>query len=124
MKSIGYEKAFIFSVKIVNLANSLEKNRHEYTLSKQILRSGTSIAANMKEALYAQSKRDYIHKMSIALKEAAETEYWLDLLKETNYLDTENYNLLIKDNSEILKILISTIKTCKENLEKADRGTE
>lgn len=115
-RSIGYDKAFKFSVRIVKLYQYLCNDKNEYILSKQVLRSGTSIAANMKEALYGQSKKDYASKMHIALKEASETEYWIELLKATDYIDEKMYKSMSGDCIELIKILISTIKTTKENL--------
>lgn len=108
-------KSFEFAVRIVKLCEFLRKNKKEYVLSKQILRCGTSIGALVREAEYAESKADFIHKLTIALKEANETEYWLDLLSKSNYLNLEQYNSLILDNKELLKLLISIIKTTKSN---------
>lgn len=93
----------------------MEVEKRDYVISKQILKSGTTTGANIKEALYAQSRKDLQHKMNIALKEAAETEYWLELLKETNYITEEMYKSLDSDNSEVIKMLISIIKTIKED---------
>ena len=109
-------KSFDFSVRIVNLSKFLKKEKKESTISKQILRSGTSICANLTEAEYAQSKLDFIHKNSIALKEAAETEYWLKLLHETKYISTKEYKSLNDDCKEIIKILITIVKKAKGNL--------
>ena len=108
-------KSFEFAIRIVKLCEFLRKNRKEYVLSKQILRSGTSIGALVRESEYAESKADFIHKLTIALKEANETEYWLDLLNKTNYLNVEQSNSLILDNKELLKLLISIIKATKSN---------
>ena len=88
--------------------------KREYVLSKQLLRSGTSIGANIREAEHAQSKADFIHKLSISLKEANETEYWLDLLFETRYLTIEEFQNVKNKNTEILKILTSIINTSKK----------
>lgn len=114
-KSIVYSKAFNFSIRIVHLYKYLIENKKEWTLSRQVLRSGTSIGANIKEALYAQSKKDYISKMNIALKEAGETEYWIELLMETKYINEESGKSLLEDCVEIIKILISIIKTSRNN---------
>jgi four helix bundle protein len=108
-------KSFEFAIRIVKLCEFLRKNKKEYVLSKQILRSGTSIGALVRESEYAESKADFIHKLTIALKEANETEYWLDLLNRTNYLNVEQSNSLILDNKELLKLLISIIKATKSN---------
>lgn len=116
MKSIVYEKAFCFSVRIVNLYKYLTTEKKEYILSKQILRSGTSIGANIKEALQGQSRKDYLSKMNIALKEASETEYWIELLIETNYIDDNHSSSILQDCAEINKMLIAIVKTTKESL--------
>ncbi len=112
-KNIIKEKSFEFAKEIVYLYKVLE-NKKEFVLSKQLLRSGTSIGANIREAEHAQSKADFIHKLSISLKEANETEYWLDLLNETNYLTNDEFQNLKYKNTEILKILISIINTSKK----------
>jgi four helix bundle protein len=87
--------------------------RKEYVLSKQLLSSGTGIGALIREAEFAQSKADFIHKMSISLKEANESLYWLDLLKDTNYIDKEQYEIHYKLNKELVAMLVSSIKTSK-----------
>ena len=104
-----------FAVRIVRLYQYLESERKEYVLSKQILRSGTSIGANVHEALQGQSKADFTAKMSIALKEAAETEYWLELLFETGYLGEDEYKGIRSDCVEVAKMLISIVKTSRGN---------
>ena len=114
MKSIVYEKAFDFAIRIVNLYKYLITEKKEYIMSKQVLRSGTSIGANIKEALQAQSKNDYLSKMNIALKEASETEYWLELLFHSKYLEKAQYNSIIFDIQELKKILASIIITSKQ----------
>ena len=106
------EKSFEFAKEIVYLYKVLAEKR-EYVLSKQLLRSETSIGANIREAEHAQSKADFIHKLSISLKEANETEYWLDLLFETRYLTIEEFQNVKNKNTEILKILTSIINTSK-----------
>ena len=88
----------------------------EYVMSKQVLRSGTSIGANVKEALRAQSKADFRAKMNIALKEASETEYWLELLHESDYITEEQFQSIIADNIEIIKILTSIVKNADNNV--------
>jgi four helix bundle protein len=115
-KSLVYEKAFKFSIRMVKLFQYLQ-DKKEYVMSKQIVRSGTSIGANIKEALYAQTKKDFAYKMNVALKESAETEYWLELLKETQYISDEMFNSVIEENREILKMLASIVKTSKENID-------
>lgn len=115
-ESLVYNKAFKFAVRIVNLYKHLCKEKNEYILSKQVLRSGTSIGANVKEGLFAQSKRDFLSKMNIALKESSETMYWLDLLIATNYVDANASKTIIIECEELSKILVSIVKTTKQNL--------
>ena len=105
------EKSFDFAVRIVNASKYLTQERQEYVLSKQLLRSGTSIGANIAEAQRGQSKPDFISKMSIALKEANETEYWLRLLYKTDYLNTQQFDSLNRDIHELLGLLIAICKT-------------
>lgn len=108
------EKSFRFAVRIVRLCKFLTEEKKEYVISRQILRSGTSIGANVKEALQAESKADFIHKLSISLKEASETEYRLQLLKETEYIDQMAYDSMMFDCVELLKLLTSIIKSSKQ----------
>jgi len=110
------DKSKSFAVRIIRLYQYLRNNKNEYILSKQVLRSGTSIGSNIREAHQGQSKRDFIAKMNIALKEAVETEYWLELLYETNYLDESAYESIYSNCTEISKLLISIIKSCKQKL--------
>lgn len=112
--NITQNKSFDFAVRIVNLYKHILKEKNEFVLSKQILRSGTSIGANVSEALQAQSKKDFESKMSIALKEANETEYWLRLLKATDYLTENEYTSVYNDCVELEKLLTSIIKTSKK----------
>ena len=106
------EKSFLFAIEIVGLYKVLAE-RKEFVLSKQVLRSGTSIGANVRESEHAQSKTDFIHKLSIALKEANETEYWLDLLFETKYLSQIEFENIKPKIIELLKLLTSIINTSK-----------
>lgn len=115
-ESLVYHKAFKFAIRIVNLYKHLCKEKNEYTISKQLLRSGTSIGANIKEAVQASSKRDFLMKMNIALKEASETDYWLELLKATDYMDARSSESIISDCTELNTMLASIVKTTKENL--------
>ncbi|MCF8273644.1 MAG: four helix bundle protein [Flavobacteriaceae bacterium] len=108
------DKSFLFAVRVVNLYKFLAEEKGEFVISKQLLRSGTSIGANVRESEHAESKADFIHKLSISLKEANETEYWLDLLKETGYLNNSEYLSVQKDINKILKLLTSIIKTSKQ----------
>ncbi len=102
-------------LRIVKLSKYLNDTHHIYRLSDQILRSGTSVGANIREAEYGQSKADFIHKLSISLKEANETEYWLCLLKDSGYLDEKMFQSLELDIKELIKMLISSINTTKKN---------
>ncbi|UQB43371.1 four helix bundle protein [Thiomicrospira microaerophila] len=110
-------KAFGFAVRVVKLHQFLSKEHKEYVLSKQVLRSGTSIGANINEAQAGQSKADFIAKMSIASKEARETKYWIALLCETNYLDQNDHHVktLLEQSEELIKILTSIVKTAQQN---------
>jgi len=110
------KKSKLFAVRIIRLYQHLSSDKKEHVLSKQILRCGTSIGANIREAQHGQSKKDFIAKMSIALKEASETEYWLELLHETEYIDNEAYKSIYSDCNELNKLLVSIIKTSKQNL--------
>lgn len=110
-ENIIKDKSFGFAIKIVNLYKELTGKKKEFVLSRQILKSGTSIGANITEALAAQSKKDFRAKLTISFKEAKETKYWLELLKETNYIDKEIYLELITDADELCKILYSIIKS-------------
>ena len=110
-------KSYDFALRIIKLYKYLVSDAKEFVLSKQILRSGTSIGAMVKEAEHAQSKADFIHKMSIALKEANETEYWLMLLKDSDYISKTSYNSIQPEASELIKLLASIVKTSKINLE-------
>lgn len=113
--NIVFDKSKKFAVRIINLYKYLCSEKKEFVLSKQILRSGTSIGANISEALCAISKKDFLAKMYIAFKECSETKYWLDLLCETEYLSAEQYNSISADCAEIQKLLSSITKTTKNN---------
>ena len=108
-------KSFSFAIRIVNLCKEL-KSRGEYVMSKQILRFGTSIGANIREAKNAESKADFIHKMSISQKETDETLYWLELLNATNYISNEEFSSIGSDGIEVLKLTKSIIIKTKNNL--------
>jgi len=110
------DKSFLFAVRMVNLYKYLKKEHGEYILSQQLIRSGTSIGALMREAEHAESTKDFVHKLNIGLKEANESKYWLDLLVATEFLTTKMYNSLNKDCEELLKMLISSVKTNKLKL--------
>ncbi|MBR5238214.1 MAG: four helix bundle protein [Paludibacteraceae bacterium] len=109
--NIIVDKSKKFAIRIVNLYKFLVDNKKEYVLSKQLLRSGTSIGANVCEAIRGQSKADFGTKMNIALKEASETEYWLELLFQTDYLTETQYESIMADCKEINKILTTIVKT-------------
>jgi four helix bundle protein len=108
------DKSFGFALRIVKLSRYLNEQKKEYVLSKQLLRSGTSIGALVRESAYAESKADFIHKLAIALKEANETEYWIDVLFHTGYINDNSYHSITLDLKEILKLLTSIIKKSKE----------
>lgn len=112
-ESIVKNKSFAFAVRIVNLYKLLTGERKEFVISKQLLRSGTSVGANVREALNAESKADFVHKLAIAQKECDESLYWLELLKETNYLNENEYNSIEADATELLKIIRSIVITSK-----------
>lgn len=112
-ESILKNKSYDFAIQIVNTYKLILSNKKEYSLSKQLLRSGTSVGANIREAEFAQSTKDFISKMSIALKESNETDYWLSLLKDTEYIDFSTYNTLTNLNNELIRMLVSTINTMK-----------
>ncbi len=114
-KSILLDKSLLFAARIVKLNKHLTKEKKEHIISKQIVRSATSIGANANEAIYGQSKADFISKLHISLKETAETEYWLRLLVLSEYITEKEGESLINDCLEIKRILISTLNTAKEN---------
>ena len=107
------EKSMEFATRIVNLYKYLETEKREQIMSKQLLRSGTSIGANVREGIYAQSRNDFVSKMSIALKEAAESEYWLELLKKTAYLTEEQSLSIQADCHELARMLTAIVKNTK-----------
>ena len=112
-KSVIKDKSYLFAIRIVNLNKFLIEEKQEYILSKQILRSGTSIGALVREGEQAESKADFIHKLAISLKEANETDYWLNILRDTNYIDKKMFDSVDKDCLELVAILTSIIKTTK-----------
>lgn len=113
-RSIVLEKSKDFAIRIINLCKILQNNRSEYILSKQLIRAGTSIGANITEAEFAISKKDFHAKMYIALKESVETMYWLELLEKTNYITPKEYESINKDYLELKKMLSSITKTTKD----------
>lgn len=114
-QSIVGEKSLAFGKRIAKCYRYLRDKNKETVMSKQLLRSGTSIGANVREGLYAQSRKDFISQLNIALKEAGETDYWLDVIHSAEYLTDEEYESLKSDNDELLRLLTSIIKTTKGN---------
>ncbi|MGN1086682.1 MAG: four helix bundle protein [Porcipelethomonas sp.] len=112
-RNVVLEKSKMFSIRIVKLYQYLTK-KNEFVMSKQILRCGTSIGANITEGNYAQSHADFISKMNIALKEAAETEYWLELLRDTEFITEQQFKSIHTDCSELIKLLIVIIRNAKQ----------
>ena len=115
-KGVLKEKSYVFALKTVELYKHLAHEKREYVLSKQLLRSGTSIGANIAEARQGQSKPDFIHKLSISLKESYETEYWIELLRDSSYIDGQQAAILLGECQELQRILTASIKTAKNNL--------
>jgi len=113
MNNVLKDKSYAFALRIVRLYKYLCSDRKEFVMSKQVLRSGTAIGALVREAEFGQSKADFANKLSIALKEANETDYWLSLLKDSNYITEEMYNNINPDITELIKILIASVKTAK-----------
>ncbi|OPC35281.1 hypothetical protein BAX97_10305 [Elizabethkingia meningoseptica] len=110
------QKSFNFAIRIIKLYQYLSNDKKEFILSKQILRSGTSIGAMVRESEHAQSKSDFIHKLSIAQKEINETIYWLELFQATDYLSKQEFESINEDAVEIIKLITSIIKTTKNNI--------
>lgn len=119
-ENILSDKAYQFALRVVQLNKYMNKEHREFVLSKQILRSGTSIGANIEESVHAQSKNDFVHKLSIAQKEASETNYWIRLLRDSDYLKPKLAESLIDDCEELQKLLTASIKTAKQNLKKVN----
>jgi four helix bundle protein len=117
-ENITAKKSIGFAIKVVNVYKCISGVKKEYVLSKQFLRSGTAIGALIREAEHAESKADFLHKMNIALKEANETEYWLLLLLEGKYLTEHEHGEINSDCVELIKLLVSIVKTTKTNLKR------
>ena len=113
-ENILREKSYSFALRVIKLYKYLYDEKREYVMSKQVLRSGTSIGAMVRESEFAQSKADFINKLSIALKEANETDYWLLLLKDSNHITKNMYNSVNIDIKEIISLLVSSVKTAKK----------
>ena len=114
-KNVVKDKSFLFALRIVKLTRFLQQEKCEYILTKQLLRSGTSIGALVREAEHAESKADFIHKMSISLKEANETDYWIDLLFQSDIINETEFNSINADIIELIKLLTSILNTSKQN---------
>jgi len=117
-ENVVKNKSFAFALRIVKMYQFLCEQKKEFVMSKQLLRSGTAVGALVREAEQAESPADFIHKMAIALKEANETEYWIELLFQSNYLDEGSFTSIKSDLLELLKLLTSIIKSTKENHKK------
>ena len=115
-ENIVKTKSFLFAVRVVKLYKFLCESKNEFVLSKQLLRSGTSVGAMVREAEHAETKNDFKHKMGIAQKEINETIYWLELLKETDYLTQEQFESINTDAIEIIELITSIIKSVKANI--------
>ena len=114
--NVVMDKSFVFAVKIVKLVKTIQDQKKEFLITKQLLRSGTSVGANIREGNNAESKADFIHKMSIAQKECSESIYWLELLKETDYINNEQFHSLNSDEVELIKLLTTILKSAKQKL--------
>ena len=110
------EKSFAFALRVVKLNRFLNSEKREHVMSKQLLRSGTAIGALVREAEHAESKPDFVHKLSIALKEANETDYWIELLHQSETISQKQYESIQPNVIELIKLLVSIIKTSKSNL--------
>jgi four helix bundle protein len=121
-QNIIMDKSYAFALRIVKAYKFLNIEQREFVLSKQLLRSGTAIGALVKESEHAQSKADFISKINIALKEANETEYWLMLLKDSNFFDEQSFQSINNDRQELISLLISILKTSKGNLKLKEKG--
>ncbi|HNX21396.1 MAG TPA: four helix bundle protein [Bacteroidales bacterium] len=115
-KSPLVEKSYLFAIKIVKSVYLVQNSKKEYILTKQLIRSGTAIAALISEGQYAQSPADFINKFSVSLKEANETKFWINLLKDTEFIDIHVFESLIFDLEEIISMLVSSIKTLKSKM--------
>ena len=114
-KSIVSDKSYSFAIRIVKLFKYLKSEHNEYVLSKQLLRSGTAIGALVRESEFAQSRADFINKLSIGLKDANETDYWIDLLYDTGYINKAMHQDIKKDVKELISLLVSIVKSTKNN---------
>ena len=115
-ENILKEKSFLFAIRIINLYKFLKKEHKEFVLSQQIIKSGTSVGAIVRESEHAESLKDFVHKLSIGLKEINETEYWLDLLFATEYINEKMYDSVKSDCIELIKLLTASVKTSKTKI--------
>ena len=115
-ENVVKDKSFTFALRIVRLYQFLCDEKKEYVLSKQLLRSGTSVGALIREAEHAETRKDFIHKISIAQKEINEAIYWIELLKEADYLTVEQFNSINNDAVELIKLITSIVKSTKANM--------
>jgi len=116
--NIVLDKSYAFAIRVVNAYKFLVEEQKEYVLSKQLLRSGTAIGALLRESVHAQSRLDFLNKVNIALKEANETEYWLLLLNDTDYISQDVFHSIIADCRELIALLVSIVKSLKTTLNK------
>jgi four helix bundle protein len=114
MESVLKTKSYKFAIRVVRLSQMLQAEKKEFVLSKQVLRSGTAVGALIREAEFGQSRADFTSKMSIALKEANETDYWLSILRDTDYIESQLFDSLQSDCKELIAMLVSTVKTSKK----------
>ena len=117
-ENVVMSKSYTFALRIIKMYKYLVAEKKEYVLSKQLLRSGTAIGALIKESEHAQSKADFLNKMNVALKEANETEYWIELLRDSEYLSATESLSILEDSTELIRLLISIVKTTKISLKK------
>ena len=115
-ENVVMSKSYTFALRIIKLYKYLVAEKKEYVLSKQLLRSGTAIGALIKEGEHAQSKADFLNKMNVSLKEANETEYWIELLRDSEYLSITESSSIIEDVREVIRLLISIVKSTKASI--------
>ena len=121
--SLLHAKSYAFALRVISMNRYLREEVQEFVLSKQILRSGTAIGALIRESEFAQSQADFINKLSIALKEANETDYWLNLLHDSQYINEISFDSMENDCDELIALLVSSIRTVKNNLKKSEELT-
>ena len=117
--SLPHAKSYAFALRVIGMNRCLREQEQEFVLSKQVLRSGTAIGALVRESEYAQSQADFINKLSVAMKEANETDYWLNLLHDSQYINDNSFESMEKDCGELIALLISSIRTVKNNQKKS-----